>query len=114
MPTRSNMTTASWWPFRSRTPRPSWKAITRTFAYFAGVPRSILYGNTRIAVKEITGEGERKPTEAFSGLQSHYLFAAHVRRQFPRAAANVRPEPRGTERPGGPSTLAMVASAGIL
>src|ERR1017187_8991005 len=76
MPSRSNMTTASWWPFRPRTPRPSWKAITRTFAYFAGVPRSILYGNTRIAVKEITGEGERKPTEAFSGLQSHYLFAA--------------------------------------
>jgi hypothetical protein len=27
-------------------------------------------------VKQITGDGERKPTEAFSGLQSHYLFAA--------------------------------------
>ena len=27
-------------------------------------------------MKEITGDGERKPTEAFSGLQSHYLFAA--------------------------------------
>ena len=36
----------------------------------------MLYDNTRIAVKEITGDGERKPTEAFSGLQSHYLFAA--------------------------------------
>jgi hypothetical protein len=36
----------------------------------------MLYDNTRIAVKEITGAGERKPTEAFSGLQSHYLFAA--------------------------------------
>jgi hypothetical protein len=45
-------------------------------AYFGGVPRTILYDNTRIAVKEITGDGERKPTEAFSGLQSHYLFAA--------------------------------------
>jgi hypothetical protein len=27
-------------------------------------------------VKEIAGDGERRPTEAFSGLQSHYLFAA--------------------------------------
>jgi len=48
----------------------------QAFAYFNGVPRTILYDNTRIAVKEITGDGERKPTEAFSGLQSHYLFAA--------------------------------------
>src|SRR6516225_8985006 len=46
------------------------------FAYFQGVPRTILYDNTAIAVKEITGDGEREPTEAFSGLQSHYLFEA--------------------------------------
>ena len=48
----------------------------QAFAYFGGVPNRILYDNTRLAVKEITGDGERKPTEAFSGLQSHYLFAA--------------------------------------
>ncbi len=48
----------------------------RAFAYFQGVPRTILYDNTRIAVAQITGDGERKPTEGFSGLQSHYLFAA--------------------------------------
>ena len=48
----------------------------QAFAYFGGAPRAILYDNTRIAVKEIAGDGERKPTEAFSGLQSHYLFAA--------------------------------------
>src|ERR1700691_2445314 len=48
----------------------------QAFAYFAGVPRTLLYDNTRIAVKEIAGDGERKPTESFSGLQSHYLFAA--------------------------------------
>jgi transposase len=48
----------------------------QAFAYFGGVPNAMLYDNTRIAVKEITGDGERKPTEAFSGLQSHYLFAA--------------------------------------
>src|SRR5437870_2810241 len=49
---------------------------TQAFAYFGGAPRTILYDNTRIAVKEITGDGERKPTGAFSALQSHYLFAA--------------------------------------
>jgi len=48
----------------------------QAFAYFGGVPRSILYDNTGIAVKEITGSGERKPTDAFSKLQSHYLFEA--------------------------------------
>jgi len=48
----------------------------RAFAYFGGVPRTILYDNTRIAVAKITGNGERQPTEAFSGLQSHCLFAA--------------------------------------
>jgi transposase len=48
----------------------------QAFAYFAGVPRTILYDNTRIAVKEILGGGERKPTQAFSELQSHCLFAA--------------------------------------
>jgi transposase len=48
----------------------------QAFAYFGGVPPTILYDNTRIAVKQITGDGERTPTKAFSGLQSHYLFAA--------------------------------------
>jgi transposase len=48
----------------------------RAFAHFGGVPNTILYDNTRIAVAKITGDGERKPTEAFSELQSHYLFAA--------------------------------------
>jgi len=46
----------------------------QAFAYFGGVPGTMLYDNTRIAVKEIAGDGERRPTEAFSGLQSHYLF----------------------------------------
>jgi transposase len=48
----------------------------QAFTCFGGVPRTILYDNTRIAVREIAGDGERKPTEAFSGLQSHDLFVA--------------------------------------
>ena len=45
------------------------------FAYFGGVPISILYDNTKLAVARILGDGERQKTRAFSELQSHYLFA---------------------------------------
>jgi transposase len=45
------------------------------FAYFGGVPRTILYDNTRIAVARILGDGTRMKTRAFSELESHYLFA---------------------------------------
>jgi transposase len=46
----------------------------QAFAFLGGVPRTMLYDNISIAVKEITGDGERKPTEEFSWLKSHYLF----------------------------------------
>jgi transposase len=46
----------------------------QAFAYFGGVPRSILYDNTKLAVARILGDGTRRKTQAFSGLQSHYLF----------------------------------------
>ena len=45
------------------------------FAYFGGVPRTILYDNTKIAVARILGDGTRTKTQAFSELESHYLFA---------------------------------------
>lgn len=48
----------------------------QAFAHFGGVPRTILYDNTKIAVAEITGDGTRRPTEEFSRLRSHYLFAS--------------------------------------
>jgi transposase len=44
------------------------------FAYFGGVPLSILYDNTKLAVAKICGDGKRERTGAFSGLVSHYLF----------------------------------------
>jgi transposase len=47
----------------------------RAFAYFGGVPRQILYDNTKIAVARILGDGQRQKTRAFSELQSYYLFA---------------------------------------
>ena len=45
------------------------------FEYFGGVPRTILYDNTKIAVARILGDGARMKTRAFTELQSHYLFA---------------------------------------
>ena len=45
------------------------------FAFLGGVPRSILYDNTKLAVARILGDGRRKRTRAFTELQSHYLFS---------------------------------------
>ena len=44
------------------------------FAYLGGVPQSILYDNTRLAVAKILGDGRRQRTRAFTEIQSHYLF----------------------------------------
>jgi transposase len=44
------------------------------FAFFGGIPLSILYDNTKLAVARICGDGKRERTRAFSELISHYLF----------------------------------------
>ena len=44
------------------------------FSFLGGVPRSILYDNTRLAVAKILGDGRRQRTRVFSEPQSHYLF----------------------------------------
>src|SRR4030088_2551994 len=46
----------------------------RASAFFGGVPQSILYDNTKIAVARILGDGKRQRTRVFTELQSHYLF----------------------------------------
>ena len=46
----------------------------RAFAFFGGVPQSILYDNDKRLVARILPDGRRQRTQAFSGLQSHYLF----------------------------------------
>ncbi len=45
-----------------------------SFAFFGGVPLSILYDNLKIAVAKICGDGKRERTRAFTELVSHYLF----------------------------------------
>jgi transposase len=52
------------------------------FAWFGGVPQSILYDNTMIAVARILDGGERVRTRVFEQLVSHYLF----RDRFARVA----------------------------
>ena len=44
------------------------------FSFLGGVPRSIVYDNTRLAVARILGDGRRQRTRVFSELASHYLF----------------------------------------
>jgi transposase len=44
------------------------------FAFFSGVPLSILYDNLKIAVARVFGDGKRQCTRAFTELVSHYLF----------------------------------------
>jgi transposase len=52
-----------------------WDAHVHALEYFQGVPWEITYDNLRIAVAKIIGGGkERKLTNGFLQLQSHYLF----------------------------------------
>ena len=44
------------------------------FAFFGGIPVSVLYDNTRLAVAKILGDGTRKRSTVFAALQSHYVF----------------------------------------
>ncbi len=65
---------------RTRTPSPAetteafCDGHVSAFAFFGGVPLSILHDNTALAVATILGDGTRKRTRVFSELQSHYLF----------------------------------------
>ena len=51
------------------------------FGFLGGVPLSILYDNTRLAVARILGDGKRQRTRSFAELQSHYLFRDRFGRQ---------------------------------
>ena len=45
------------------------------FSFLGGVPQSIVYDNTRLAVAKILGDGRRQRTRTFTELVSHYLFS---------------------------------------
>ena len=44
------------------------------FAFFGGVPRSVLYDNTKLAVARILPDGTRERTRPFTRLVSHYAY----------------------------------------
>ena len=44
------------------------------FAFFGGVPRSVLYDDTRLAVARIPPDGARERTRPFTRLVSHYAY----------------------------------------
>src|ERR1700724_2173247 len=50
------------------------------FAFFGGVPLSILYDNLKIAMARILGDGKRQRTRAFTELVRHYLFQERLGR----------------------------------
>ena len=54
-----------------------WEGHVRAFEFFGGVPQRISYDNSRVLVSKIIGPHERKLTDGFLKLQSHYLFREH-------------------------------------
>jgi transposase len=55
-----------------------WEGHVQAFEFFGGVPRRITYDNTKVAVAQILGGGkERRLTQGFLQLKSHYLFNHH-------------------------------------
>jgi transposase len=54
-----------------------WEGHVRAFEFFGGVPNRISYDNSKILVSKIIGPHERKLTDGFLKLQSHYLFREH-------------------------------------
>jgi transposase len=52
-----------------------WDGHVEAFEFFGGVPRRIVYDNTKVAVAQIIGGGTgRRLTRGFLHLESHYLF----------------------------------------
>jgi transposase len=54
-----------------------WEGHVRAFEHFGGVPVRISYDNSRVMVSKIVGPRERRLTDGFLKLQSHYLFREH-------------------------------------
>jgi transposase len=49
----------------------------RAFAFFGGVPSLISYDNSKLAVAKFTGPNQRRLTQEFLRLQTHFAFASH-------------------------------------
>jgi transposase len=54
-----------------------WEGHVRALRYFGAVPSRISYDNSTVAVAQMLGGRQRKLTDGFLQLQSHYLFEEH-------------------------------------
>jgi transposase len=54
-----------------------WDGHVRAFRFFGGVPCRISYDNEKVMVAQVLHNHERKLTDGFLQLQSHYLFKEH-------------------------------------
>ena len=54
-----------------------WEGHVQAFESFEGVPTRISYDNSKVLVSKIVSAQERKLTDGFLKLQSHYLFREH-------------------------------------
>jgi transposase len=54
-----------------------WEGHVRAFEFFCSEPQRISYDNGKVLVSKIIGPHERKLTDDFLKLQSHYLFREH-------------------------------------
>ena len=55
----------------------NWKGHAQAFESFGGVPNRISYDNSKVLVSRIIGPRDRKLTDGFLQLKSHYLFREH-------------------------------------
>ena len=73
------------------------------FAFLGGVPQSILYDNTKLAVARILGDGRRKRTRAFTELccsRECWIVSAGYRRRQAEGGYNHDLAKRGGSAPG--------------
>jgi transposase len=54
-----------------------WEGHVRAFESFGGVPSRISYDNSKVLVSKIISAHDRKLSDGFLKLQSHYLFREH-------------------------------------
>jgi transposase len=60
--------------YRTETIEALLDGFVSAFAFFGGVPQSVLMDNTKLAVAKILPDGRRELTTAFTRLISHYAF----------------------------------------
>ena len=66
------------------------------FAFVGGVPQSVLYDNTKLAVAKVSGEGRRQRTGAFAGSVMHWPPSATNRQSHGLAAVRLPISNRST------------------